>query len=93
MQTGLTGSAAAPASMLRDAAAEPMWGEAPFTEPIRQDLGRIATATIDQVTAGRNHRRLWTEALVALGFVALALLLRAPALLYSVINFDESLTS
>ena len=36
-------------------------------------------------------RRLWTEALVALGFVALALLLRAPALLYSVINFDESL--
>jgi hypothetical protein len=28
---------------------------------------------------------------VALGFVALALLLRAPALLYSVINFDESL--
>jgi hypothetical protein len=92
MQTGLIGrSAAAPASMLRDAAAEPVWGEAPSTEPIRQDLGRIATATIDQVIAGRDHARLWTEALVALGFVALALLLRAPALLYSVINFDESL--
>jgi hypothetical protein len=37
---------------------------------------------------GATGRR---ELLAALGLVALALLLRAPALLYSVINFDESL--
>ena len=42
-------------------------------------------------TAGRDHLRVWGTSLVALSFVGLALLLRAPALLYSVINFDESL--
>jgi hypothetical protein len=42
-------------------------------------------------TAGRDHLRVWAEPLTVFGFVVLALLLRAPALLYSVINFDESL--
>src|SRR5215218_2822118 len=39
-------------------------------------------------TAGRDHLRVWAEPLTVFGFVVLALLLRAPALLYSVINFD-----
>jgi hypothetical protein len=39
----------------------------------------------------RHHDRAHAEFLTALTFLGTALLLRLPALLYSVINFDESL--